>query len=615
MSPPASRQSFGKYKQRSQKKFMPYTELDFAAINSRALNLARHIQDNVEELADILLEYESFEVVQDETERTLDLLNNLHENKKYFRLRVGSISSFLPRNQPLYAFTCFVIVPSLMASEVHFRIPFGMRHFFPKLLKFLSIDSLFPNIIVSHKERLDFLRERSALLLHPKTSESMPVTEVVIFTGTSHHAEKLRKIFDSRTLFIANGSGHNPIVVSENADIKQSVEATLTLQLYNQGQDCAAPNAILVHEKIFPEFLALLRTELCNIQVGHYSNRLCRVGPISEPEDLVRIQSLLIENRRWIDPTTPGIIRSHDAILEPTILSKPLREGGNFSEVFAPIIFLQKYEDDADLKLYFESPLYARNAMYISLFGTSKYVEGLIGKSFNGKILHDEISILRNVHLHMRGIERGTQPYGGYGDSASSISIDGKIMCKPTLPQRDIFEFIAKPMLNPRRREERKKNTRAMKTLVEKDVHKLLKIKTRENDAQNDSLWGRSYYDTRNMTAGKHRYVELKSEQVFSFLPSLNLDYVSLMDVRRVRQIRSLYSFLQKEHPLQDEELTQFLYNVTKRKGLSEAKSRGEQLQFFRDIYQLLFGKESGPRLPRFLLEADRKKILYFLNI
>src|SRR5690606_17867512 len=96
---------------------------------------------------------------------------------------------------------------------------------------------------------------------------------------------------------------------------------------------------------------------------------------------------------------------------------------------------------------YFEDPRYAPNAMYITLYGQSAYVESLIGRQFASGVLHDEATIIRNTDLHAPGIERGTQPYGGYGRGASCISIYGKVTPKPTLPQRDIFEQLVAPAL------------------------------------------------------------------------------------------------------------------------------------------------------------------------
>ena len=97
----------------------------------------------------------------------------------------------------------------------------------------------------------------------------------VIFTGTSHHANQLRRVFDQRTLFITNGAGHNPIVVGTGANISAAVDATLSVSLYNQGQDCAAPNSVLVLQDVYDEFIQYLRKKVLAVSVGHYSNREC----------------------------------------------------------------------------------------------------------------------------------------------------------------------------------------------------------------------------------------------------------------------------------------------------------------------------------------------------
>ena len=115
------------------------------------------------------------------------------------------MASFLPKNQVLYSFTCFVAVPSLMAATVSFRIPHSMRTLYPGLLDVLDVATFFPNVRVSDESRTAFLRERSALLVDPHTNYSVPRTDVVIFTGKPVHARQVRAVFDPRTLVIVNG--------------------------------------------------------------------------------------------------------------------------------------------------------------------------------------------------------------------------------------------------------------------------------------------------------------------------------------------------------------------------------------------------------------------------
>lgn len=593
-----------------------FTTLDYSDIKERANRFADHIEARIEELADILLGYESFEVVQDEIARTLDVLRNLRENKRYFRQRVGPIAAFLPRNQPLYALTCFVLVPSLMASEVHFRIPNSLRHIYPNVFKAVQLRRFFPNVIVSHQERLKFLAERSALRVNPVTQESLPVTHAVIFTGTSNHADRLRLIFDQRTLFIANGAGHNPIVVSDDADITKAIEAVLTLQLYNQGQDCAAPNAVLVHHRIYRAFMGVLRKELQNVRVGQYRDRSCRVGPISDPSDLVRIQQLLIDNRAWLDPSTPGIIRSAEAIVEPTIIAKPLNLGGNFTENFAPLMFVQRYESDAALSLYFESSHYARNAMYISLYGTSQYVEELIGRQIAGKVLHERPSVLYNTHLHAPGIERGTQPYGGAGSGASSLSIHGTLVCKATLPQRDIYECLVKSRSRIAVRGDSRSRSRIRTRIVHKDIPKLLGFKNQlpmEQSVMSPAT--ASYIDSHVLKGDGRRYIRFEVENTFQLLCSPNLAYIATLEPHDLAMIRELRRHLRRRRMIPIDEFGDWLYALPKLPSASDHENRARQKRFFNHIYQLLLGKDSGPRLAHFLLDADRLEIDGLLDV
>mgnify|MGYP001572244346 CR=1 FL=1 len=589
--------------------------LDFVSIQKTALAFARHIESHFEEIASILLEYESFEVVEDEVRRTLDLFNNLHENKKYFVLRINEVTSFLPRNQPLYAFSCFVAVPSLMAQNVYFRIPQSMRGFFPKLLQVLKIAEFFPNIIISNKERLEFLKERSALLVDPKQDDSLPVTDAVIFTGISHHAERLRCIFDPRTLFIANGSGHNPLVIAENADIPKAAEAALKLQLYNQGQDCAAPNAILVHRQVYQRFLRLLRSELQKIKTGPYDDQSCTVGPMSEPDDLKRIGTFMVDNRNWLDASTPGIIRTAEAMVEPTMLCKPLKAGGNFTEIFAPIIFVQKYEQDDELSLYFENSHYARNAMYVTLYGDSVYINNLIGRKIEGKVLHQSDTFLHNTHLHAPGIERGTQPYGGYGYSASSISLHGKIDPKPTCPQRDIYERLVKPLLKPGKIKEYKDALRRMTKREMKNIPKLMGLRLNSTTDPKHNGQGKSYLDFLGLESGGVRYQELPEQNIFSLLEYPNAEFISHMDQGSKQYVHALRKSLLRNKKMDQGDFAVLLYSIPKKPELSEHKNKIRQLHFFRNIYHLLFGKESGPRLAQFLLDADRSNICELLDV
>ena len=416
--------------------------IDFARVQKDAHAISKVILAKKAELISVLTRYETYKTAEDEINRSLDLLTSLEENRSYFEKVIGPVAVFMPSNQPLYAFACFAIVPAMMSERVCVKSPETMKGFYEDMLRILDIEKLVPTIEYMKMSRGECVEMFIATKVNPSTNKHEPVFDAVIFTGTTENADKLRKRFHKSTLFIANGSGHNPLVITESADLENALEGLLSVRTYNQGQDCAAPNSILVHAAVYDQLLAKLRKSVAGLRVGSYSSPETDIGPISRPETLIAVEEFLARNSQYIDSSTDGVIRARTVVIEPTIITKPLRDGPNFEELFAPIIIIQRYEDDSELKLYFEDEQYAKNAMYITIYGKSEYIEKFV--THKGKKLHDNSTILYDIDLHQPGVERGVQQYGGYGRGASCVSKDGVVVSKPTLPQRELHEYLVK---------------------------------------------------------------------------------------------------------------------------------------------------------------------------
>lgn len=415
-------------------------------ICERAKAFAAYLRQHRDDIIAELTAYETYEVAHDEFERTLDLFENIDENEAYYRRQIGNVLTLLPRNQPLYAFSCFSLVLAFMAREVYTVVPSAMT-FFPRLVEVLNIRSFFPNVYApcDRQETIAYCAQmRYDITLDCWRSK----VDVVIFTGSPENAKAVRRSFDEHVLFIANGAGHNPLVVTPKADLEAAAEAAVKLQLYNQGQDCANPSSILVHDDVYEAFTQRVFERLKHIRVGPYSDPETTVGPITKQKDLERVANILLTDHQWISDRTPGVIHTATQIVEPTVILKPLCEGGNYTEQLSPIFYIQRYERDDALAAYFDRQRYWDNAMYVTVYGHSDYVESLVHYTMpSGRRLHDESTIIRNTHLHAPGVERGTQPYGGYGHGASSLHIHGEQYAKPTLPQRDIYEQLVAPSI------------------------------------------------------------------------------------------------------------------------------------------------------------------------
>jgi len=410
--------------------------LNFEEIDARAKAFADYLDENRDKVASALNSYETWDTAQDEIDRALDLLRNLDKNREFFEKEAGPVTSFLPLNQPIYATVCFGVVPSLMCEEVHVRPPTAVHPKFKELTKILDFEKEFPNLHISYQDREEFVKSRK------------DVTQTVIFTGNPKSAKDVRNAFPKECLFILNGAGHNPLVVTESADIEKAVESTLRTALQNQGQDCAAPNTILVHKDKLPEYKALLLEKLKEIEeqgrVGNsYADQKVTVGPNSDIDHATNIAQLMGDNRQYF--IHGGEINIATGLIKPAVFEKPLAKGGNYEEAFAPLIFVQEYENDAALAQYFEDKegRYKKNAMYVSVFGepdaetASPYVASLIAKG-----MHTKGNIYHNTDLH--AAEHGYDPYGGLGVDASSASADYLTRPGATLPQRDIWLYAVK---------------------------------------------------------------------------------------------------------------------------------------------------------------------------
>lgn len=403
-------------------------EIDFLKIQDRCASLAYFLRESSDEIVSSLSDYQCSNVTLDEIERSCDLLENIHLNETYFKKTIRGVTSFLPLNQPLYASVCFGFIPALMAENVCIRPPTAMHEHYKKLISVIRLPEFCHSLKISYDEKEVFLSER------------VNVTDAIIFTGTPENAAKVRKHFKKNVLFILNGAGHNPVVISEDASLEKSIKSCLSVVLYNQGQDCAGPNAILVHKNIFTKFRNRLLDALQDMthKVGDYKGEGVIVGPNSDPDHTLKISSVFKHLREHC--IYGGEVNPVNGLIKPTVFVKPLIEGGNYKEFFAPVFFLQPYDDDNDLCKYFFSPEYRNNAMYVSLFGSSKFISDALPEE-----LHRKESILNNTDLHRE--ERGFLPYGGSGAAASCVWINGERITGSTLPQRDIFNYLVKPYL------------------------------------------------------------------------------------------------------------------------------------------------------------------------
>ncbi len=398
----------------------------YTTVVDHAQSFASHLESNIAIIHEVLRKYQSKEVVDDEIRRSVEALQNLSEIKQYFSTLPLSqhTATFLPLNLPLYSFVLFAAMPAYQSGSLVIRPPQRMQKLFCELFEKLSLGEYYPNIQLFEGSRERFLADECAK------------AGVVLFTGKYDNFLHIRKFCSRDTLILFNGVGHNPLVITPSADLNLAVEKTLQVKLFNNGQDCAGPDIILVHSSIVDTYIENLLTKLNQVSCDkNYVKDDVVIGPLFESTALLEVASLLSEMRRQgVEIVHGGQVDLKHSVMYPCVVRASLRQLQNFTELYSPLFLVTEYEYDREMALYFNDPnaRYQEKEMYISLFGESDYVTGIQGSI----ILKD-----RTIH----DIERGTEEFGGYSQGASSIAYRGLRIAKPLLIPREIFNFLSPP--------------------------------------------------------------------------------------------------------------------------------------------------------------------------
>lgn len=120
---------------------------------------------------------------------------------------------------------------------------------------------------------------------------------------------------------------------------------------------------------------------------------------------------------------------------------------------------------------------------------------------------------------------------------------------------------------------------------------------------------------SRRLPLAKNWLTKYNPDQVVALNDSVNTEYVKTMDDEQLGRVRKLRSELERGEHKDINQLEELVYGIPKSSELNESQLKKAQRAFFKDIYNLLIGKSTGPRLGTFLWAADTSEILELLNV
>ena len=118
------------------------------------------------------------------------------------------------------------------------------------------------------------------------------------------------------------------------------------------------------------------------------------------------------------------------------------------------------------------------------------------------------------------------------------------------------------------------------------------------------------------LVKAKHWLEKYNAEEMIQVRDTVNKEYASNLKEEEKEMIRKLWEHIKEEKQLNIDDLTYVLYDIPKRKDITDEKELKErQRLFFKNLYNLLISKDRGPRLATFLCALEKEKILELLDI
>ena len=106
---------------------------------------------------------------------------------------------------------------------------------------------------------------------------------------------------------------------------------------------------------------------------------------------------------------------------------------------------------------------------------------------------------------------------------------------------------------------------------------------------------------------------EYNPNKKYVLLDNPNKEYFESLSDEEKTIIKTLHNYIENNN-FTEKEIQLYLYSVINDENLSKKENVTRQQQNFKNIYNLLFGRDDGPRLYLFLSAVDKSKYLDLLN-
>jgi len=248
---------------------------------------------------------------------------------------------------------------------------------------------------------------------------------MISFTGGVEAGKQIAGVAGIKKIGMELGS-NSPVIVWEDADLKEAVESCVSGAFWAAGQNCIGVQRIYIHRSIYKEFKKEFVKRTSRYKIGDKLNEETDMGPMITEGEAKRVESWVKEAVDMGASVLTGGKRS-TAIFEPTVLEN-VPEGAmiHYEEVFGPTVNLYPVDDlDEALKKANSLPFGLHAAIFTKNVDIA--FKGAYGLDCGGVMVND------STDYRLDSMPFGGIKYSGLGREGIKFSLlemtEPKVIC------------------------------------------------------------------------------------------------------------------------------------------------------------------------------------------
>ena len=253
----------------------------------------------------------------------------------YQRVPIGIIGAITPFNDPLNL-VAHKVGPAIAAGNAIIVKPATVTPLSALLLAEAFSEAGLPtkvlSVITGYGSEIG-----DALVTHP-------AVRMISFTGGLEAGEAIVRKAGLKKIGMELGS-NSPVIVLEDANLEEAVEATVSGAFCAAGQNCLGVQRVYIQEQIMEAFQQAFVELTKQYRVGNKLSEQTDMGPLISEKEAIRVEKMVNEAIEKGARLLTGGVRK-GAFYSPTVLTDvPVDCTISKEEIFGPVVLLYSIED------------------------------------------------------------------------------------------------------------------------------------------------------------------------------------------------------------------------------------------------------------------------------